>query len=219
MIWTVVTTSPGYDKELREFLETFPSENKLIIVFQKEDHDLIDKFSENIFRVFSKRNLYEYGAWPAVQRLLDAGLVSPDDKFFMVHDTCRLTATTFMSLSFLPDRDVFWAHESGCHNICLTKGFAVKPVADYLILDTCMTKDRAREIEGKLHLVAKDLNHMFARTASEFIKSMCTDDRVCNWLASVKIFKYFGGRLDDLAVGGGCAVDTDVGQGEQPVGH
>lgn len=198
MIWTVVTTSPGYDKELQQFMETFPSENKLIIVFQKEAHDTIEKFNENIFKVFSTRNLYEYGAWPAVQWLLDIGLVSPDDKFFMVHDTCRLTSTTFVSLSFMPDHDVVWAHKDGCHNICLTKGSAVKPVADYLSLDTCMTKDRAREIEAKLHLVAKDQDHLFARTGSEFVKSMCTEDKVCNWLASVKIFKYFKGRLDGL---------------------
>lgn len=200
MIWTVVTTSPGYDKELQGFLETFPSENKLIIVFQNEDLDLIDQFSENIFRVFSKRNLYEYGAWPAVQRLLDAGHASPDDRFFMVHDTCRMTATTFVGLQFLPDHDVFWAHADGCHNICVTKGSAVKPVTDYLILDTFMTKERAREIEGKLHLVSSGLDHFFAKCSSNFIKDLCTEDRVCCWLESVKILKYFKGHLDDFIV-------------------
>ena len=200
MTWTVVTTSPGYDKELQGFLETFPSENKLIIVFQKEDLDLIDKWNENIFRVFSKRNLYEYGAWPAVQSVLDAGHASPDDRFFMVHDTCRMTADTWQALKDLPVRDVVWAHTDGCHNICVTKGSAVKPVADYLILDTFMTKERAREIEGKLHLVSSGLDHFFAECSSNFIKDMCTDDRVCCWLESVKIFKYFKGRLDDFIV-------------------
>lgn len=200
MIWTVVTTSPGYDKELQGFLETFPSENKLIIVFQKEAYDLADQWSENIFRVFSKRNLYEYGAWPAVQRLLDAGHASPDDRFFMVHDTCRMTVETWQAIKDLPDHDVFWAHADGCHNICVTKGSAVKPVADYLILDTFMTKERAREIEGKLHLVSSGLNHVFAECSSNFIKDMCTEDRVCCWLESVKILKYFKGRLDDFIV-------------------
>jgi hypothetical protein len=218
MIWTVVTTAPGYDKELKQFINSFPEKNSLIIVFQNEAQDLIDQPLPNLFRVFSTRNLYEYGAWPAVQRLLDAGHVSPEDQFFMVHDTCRFTGGTEQAVSFLPDCDVFWAHDKGCHNICVTKGVAVKPVSDYLVLDTCMTKDRARDIEGKLHLLTKDFKNFFSTIGSEFIGDMSTDDRVCAHLPSVKLLKFFQGKLDDF-VGGGRAVDADVGEGQQPVGN
>lgn len=189
-LWTVVTTHPGYVQELEQFLKSFHEVNNLIIVFQGAEFDNIDRPSQNIFRVFMKVNQYEYGAWTAVQRMRDAGIVLDCDRFLMVHDTCRFTADTVPTVEGL-EGDVVWAHTNGCHNICVTSCAAVKPVADFLVQKPFMTKQEALGLESTLHNLTKNFKNIFCETGSMFLSDMHRSDRLCVFLPSFKLYKYF----------------------------
>lgn len=199
--WTVVTTVPEYKPQLEQFIKSFPENKSLIIVFQKSEKDGWTKYSQNIFKVFFTKNHYEYGAWTGVQFLIDADQVSPRDAFFMVHDTCRFTDQTWTALEtqkqLFKNFDVVWAHEQGCHNICLVKGETVVTVAWWLRDVQDMTKQFALELEGRLPKLLKHFKHFFPTTGSVFIKDLCTETHSCVHLEPFAILKVFKGKYTD----------------------
>jgi hypothetical protein len=128
--YVCIPTIKGYETALNVLLESLPVEwnNKYILVYQKEEVDMITMFSDGHIEVKIKQNLHDYGNWIGIYRLLEKNLIPKDSCFLFIHDTCkfgndsyRLTnhiANVFMNES---DYQIMWLSYLGQCNICLIK--------------------------------------------------------------------------------------------------
>jgi hypothetical protein len=129
---------------------------KSIIVYQNEP---IEKFiveMSGTIKYFIKENLFEYGAWVAVKKILTETVLSLNgsDWFLMLHDSCAFEPDTWENINELikiinyTKIEFYSLAYNGFHNICLVRKHGIFKVADHLEGKQTMTKAEACDLEG-----------------------------------------------------------------------
>lgn len=187
-MWIVISTFKG-SPFIKRLLKTIPKEvhDNIIIVSQNEDSDSISGHNVNL-----KRNIYEYGAFVGVNMLVDSGIVSRDDWFFMIHDTCEFTENTLTNLEFIfrvihnTDIDLYYLLNENFHNICLCRRDGIIKKFQNVMN---MTKQEAIEYEGKIHH-GTDIKVSSYLRRSIIITDKCIDGRHKIIIESVSLIKW-----------------------------
>ena len=156
-MYLVIPTIKGYEVALQMLQESIPLawKCKIIYVYQKESEDSIKQEENGCITVKLKRNIYEYANWIAAQMCLDAKLVSSDEWFLFLHDTCKFGLKSqeliekLLAKLNVSTTNLMWLSLNGQANICLIRkqmvsyGYEVyKPVMK-------MTKEEAVQYEWK----------------------------------------------------------------------
>lgn len=154
--WVVIPTTRSNYEVYNHLWSTMPVEaqNRSITVYQNEPVEMIvQKISGNI-EIMITQNLFEYGAWVGVYKVVQEYLACIDDWFLMIHDSCAFENNTFekiKELCFTLTRtgiDFYSLTSSGFHNISLVRKMGVRTIAEHLILLSKMTKEDAIALEG-----------------------------------------------------------------------
>lgn len=148
--FVIVPTVPTYKRALATLLASmdavgFPRENVIPVVGLMDGDGVVGR------AVHLRRNLYENNAFFGVKLLRDAGAVSDDDVFLLLHDTAcvgsefpaRLDAmvSTYQTHGY----DVLWMCAGGLFNICLFNTKTADAVCDRL--GDMMAVDKLRAID------------------------------------------------------------------------
>lgn len=155
-MWVVIPTLKGYEPALKLLKQSMGGPHTTIItVYQNEDADGYTKTDEG-FVVTLRRNIYEYGAWIGVQLLVDAGQLTGDEWFLMMHDTCRFTEETIpklINLEFILEKtpvELYFLVGCRFHSICLARRNGISILANYFKDTHSMTKEEACKLECNL---------------------------------------------------------------------
>jgi hypothetical protein len=199
-----IVTLRKYKDALDHLLESFPNGfNKYIITYQGEDieSDYYEQKEDGHYEIYCKRNIFEYGAWPALNMLKNDGILKDDDKILMIHDTCKLGEKTLENIRQLDfnNYDIFWASDVGQCNLCVVKGKVIEEGSK--LFDGMNTLDRGVGISMEWnHSHEKSLknikmcNHKFYEKGSEFrgSKKIYSDvERNVLYFESLDIEKYY----------------------------
>ena len=77
----------------------------------------------SFYGVYCYKELYEYSFFNSCKTLLDSGLISSNDSYFMLHDTCiilenhKTLINGIMTMDFFGQVDMIFADQLGRHNI------------------------------------------------------------------------------------------------------
>jgi hypothetical protein len=139
-----IVTMRKYKDALAHVLASLPAGfTKYIVTYQDEpvEEDYYEQKEDGHYEIYSKRNLFEYGAWPALSMLKRDGKITDSDKILMIHDTTKLGENTLEKVKALDfkDFDIFWASDVGQCNLCVALGKIIEKGAekfkDMLTLD------------------------------------------------------------------------------------
>mgnify|MGYP006274625125 CR=1 FL=1 len=154
-MWIVIPTCKAYSEMYECLMRTITKKDKIITVMQLEDEESIERTNQG-YTIKLKRNLYEYAGWVGVQMLADAGEVSLEDFFLMIHDTCMFGNQTFDAMDHLENlfttepADLLFLLKGRFHNICLARRNGITEVASAFSKYTYMTKEEALSHESRL---------------------------------------------------------------------
>ena len=204
-----IVTMRKYKDALANVLASLPQGFTKYIVTYQEDKDFIgddrddyyEQKEDGHYEIYSKRNLFEYGAWPALAMLKRDGKITDSDKILMIHDTTKLGEKTLEKVKALDfkDFDIFWASDVGQCNLCVALGKVLENGAE--IFKDMMTLDRGMGIsmewdhrhEKSLKGI-KEATHKFHNKGSEFRgnrKVYSEVDRNVLYFDSIDLEKYY----------------------------
>jgi hypothetical protein len=155
--WIVIPTIRATTDVYDYLWSTMPEEarNRSITVYQNEPVQLfIQKMNGNI-EISIKENLFEYGAWLAVYKLVQESMVNATDWFLMIHDSCAFEKNTMEKINELcclltrTNIEFYSLSNFGLHNLSLVRNMGVWRIVDYLAGLPVMTKDDAIALEGE----------------------------------------------------------------------
>jgi hypothetical protein len=155
-IHIVICTLRRYKVFYDKLIKSIPNIYKIITVYQEEETDCYEKLPDENYEVRLKRNIYEYGAWTGLQMLIDAGEVSRDDWYLMIHDTCLFTRETpeklhnVCTVLYTTNVDVYYLVLGRFHNICLVRRQGIEKIAKIFEDIHTMTKKEALDLECSL---------------------------------------------------------------------
>ncbi len=154
-MWIVIPTCKQYSEMYDRLMMTITKKENIITILQMEDEESFEKTNQG-YTVKLKRNLYEYGAWIGVKLLVDAGEISLDDFYLMMHDTCMFGSKTFEAINFIENRflskniDLIFPLSGRFHNICIARRKGITHISSMFAEITHMTKEDALLYETKL---------------------------------------------------------------------
>lgn len=152
VIPTIRTTHDVYDY----LWSTMPEDarKRSITVYQNEPVEMIIIHVNGSIDISIKENMFEYGAWLAVYKLVLERKVDYNDWFLMIHDSCAFENNTMEKVEeicFLLTKtpiQFYSLANMGFHNISLVRNMGIWKIADYQLGLSKMTKDDAIAIEG-----------------------------------------------------------------------
>ena len=155
--WIVIPTIRSAPDVYDYLWSTMPEEarNRSITVYQNEPVEYIIQKMQGDLEIAIKENLFEYGAWLAVNKLIFECKLHPSEWFLMIHDSCKFQHNTLEKINELcclltrTNITFYSLCKTGFHNISLVRGPGVRLVADYLKGVPKMTKDDAIVLEGE----------------------------------------------------------------------
>ncbi len=154
-MWIVIPTCKQYSEMYDRLMTTITKKENIITVLQMETEETIERTNQG-YTIKLKRNLHEYGAWIGVQMLVDAGEVSLEDFYLMIHDTCLFGSNTYECMESLKtnmkenDLDVVYLLSGRFHNMCIARRTGISVISNMFSGITSMSKDEAISYETKL---------------------------------------------------------------------
>ena len=150
-----ITTIQKYKPALDMLLDSLPNEwrNKYILVYQAEEEESYQVFSDGHIEVKIKQNLSDYGNWVGVDILLKNNIVSQDAWFLFIHDTCKFLSDSVKYTNNVlirfghTDIDILWLVHKGICNICLIRKNGIEYGANLYKNIDFMTKMETIEYE------------------------------------------------------------------------
>lgn len=154
--WIVIPTIRSTHDVYDYLWSTMPEDAraKSITVYQNEPVEMIIVHVNGSIEISIKENLFEYGAWLAVYKLVLECKVSPNDWFLMIHDSCAFEKNTLEKaeeICFLLKNTPIQFYSlctAGYHNISLVRNMGIWAIANYLTSSSKMTKYDAIALEG-----------------------------------------------------------------------
>lgn len=154
----VITTTKENHEVFDHLWSSMPEEarKRSIIVYQNES---IEKFTVDVngtVKYFLKENLFEYGAWVAVKKILMETVINldPSGWFLMIHDSCAFEPDTWDKINELikiinnTKIELYSLAHNGFHNICLARNKGIFKIAHHFDGKQTMTKKEACDLEG-----------------------------------------------------------------------
>lgn len=130
--YVCITTVKGYEEALENVLKSFPSNEKFIIVYQKENDNYYKQRNDGNYEVYLNKNIYDLGGCSGLYLLKKDGIIKDNDYILMIHDTCKLGENTFKLSKEIIENDknfdIFWAGMNGESNICIIKSKIIDKV-------------------------------------------------------------------------------------------
>lgn len=203
-----IVTMRKYKDALAHFLASLPTGFTKYIVTYQDDKDFLgdkedyyEQKEDGHYEIYSKRNLFEYGAWPALSMLKRDGKITDSDKILMIHDTTKLGEKTLENVKALDfkDFDIFWASDVGQCNLCVALGKIIEKGAekfkDMLTLDksVAISMEWDHKHENSLKNI-EGVKNKFNDKGAEFKgqrKVYSEVDRNVLYFESIDIEKYY----------------------------
>lgn len=151
-----ITTIKKYKQALDLLLCSLPNEwkNKYILIYENEEKEGHFIHEDGHIEVSIKNNIYDYGNWVGIGRLIEKEVIPKDSWFLFIHDTCQFLGEkcvkkTFDILDKLEntDIDLLWLGNYGQCNICFIREPAIKYGYEIYKDIMNMTKEEAIEYE------------------------------------------------------------------------
>jgi hypothetical protein len=192
--YIVISTCPGYESALVGILKSIPPDMNYIVVYSKSQEESYEIVGNRI-NVFIPKNLYEYTAWLGVESLIKNCVVNPTDWFLFTHDTTvagdnfKKKFLDILCILHKTPIDYYSLANGGFHNISLCRRSGLKNICNYLGKIETMTKEEARNLEGKLPtLMAHGEIGEYYLTPEICIAE---GPKSKSYLVAVDIYKYF----------------------------
>lgn len=202
-VYICITTIRKYKNALDNLLSSFPSGfTKYIVVYQNEENgDYYEQKEDGHYEVYLKRNIYEYGVWEGLYMLKNEGILNENDKFLILHDTCKLGNNTvdLANKVDMSNIDLFWASNVGQCNLCIAKGTSIDNIRElYKDVHTLNKIDAIAMEWDHTHQKSiknvKNINHRFYEEPSEYLgkRNVYSDlNRDVLYFKSIDVEKYF----------------------------
>ena len=195
--YIVISTCVGYEDTLDEMIKTVPEGYKHIVVYsnaKEESHEVLG----DRLNVYVPKNLYEYTAWLGVEYLILNCIVGVDSWFLFTHDTTRFTPESqskFPTIVYVLHKtpiNFYSLASGGFHNICLCRKGALRKIWSHLKGKTVMTKDEARNLEGKLpDLLDRNEVGEFSFFPVMLPNEHHIENRNTTYIHSIGVYKYY----------------------------
>ena len=201
-----IITIKGYEQALNMLLQSIPKTFKnIIIIYQNEENESI-MINENKYIIVKIRhNIYEYGSFIGLYRVLEANLIDKNEIILLLHDTCKFGEKSIELCEDLVSKmrselksDIVFLSSLGHNNIC----FVNKTAIDYgynVYKDTyTMPKSLAIDLENNIPYDERSIKSFYVkRTIIDIdpinkgkIKIYGDIERTVNYFSIIDLEKY-----------------------------
>ena len=197
-MWIVIPTLKKYETAYRKLWNSIPPElyPQTITVFQDESYNKWEKTSSG-YKVYIKKNIYEYGGWVGTCMLIDEREIPETDFFLMIHDTCEFGPNTVYRMMSLEKElkntqiEFFSLLHGRFHNLCIVTKRGLTLIGKKFESIESMTKPEALSYETTLGKDVPSAEYMFGPMHQGPSKVYSDLERMVVYVHSLDMFKFY----------------------------